>query len=52
MVIKISGEFDDDSEYGVDYDTNDVDPENDPEISNDNDQDYEPFECPEFKIVN
>ncbi len=43
MVIKISGEFDDDDddEYGTDYDPNDVDPENDPEISNDNDQDYD-----------
>jgi len=41
-VIKISGEFDDDDgEYGADYEANDVDPENDPEISNDNDQDYD-----------
>ncbi|NVM31950.1 MAG: hypothetical protein HWN65_24130, partial [Candidatus Helarchaeota archaeon] len=60
-MIKISGELDDDDgEYGEDYDSNDVDPENDPEISNDNDQDndpdnisesgeeYNPFECPDY----
>ena len=60
-MITISGEFDDDDgEYGADYDPKDVDPENDPEISNDNDQDYDsdnatesgdeynPFECPDY----
>ena len=41
-MIKISGEYDeDDDEYGTDYDANDVDPENEPEISNDTDQDYD-----------
>ncbi len=41
-MIKISGEYDeDDDEYESDYDANDVDPENEPEISNDNGQDYD-----------
>ncbi|MBA7527895.1 hypothetical protein ES705_20075 [subsurface metagenome] len=48
-MFKIGGEFDDDGgEYGADYDPNDVDPEKNPEISKDNDQDHDPFECPDY----
>ncbi len=39
---------DDDGEYGRDHDAKDVDPEKEPELSNDFDQDYDPFECPDY----